>query len=133
MNIYLDIDGVVLASERELALHADEFLRAVLTKYPDSTYWLTTHQWRGEDRTRELLLPMLEQETVELLEKIKPTEWGRWKTEAIDFSEPFLWFDDDLFPEEEAALRQHDALDHFVKVDLARDPHQLKKLIASYL
>jgi hypothetical protein len=41
MNIYLDIDGVLLVDVGRAALGADEFLRKVLEKYPDSTYWLT--------------------------------------------------------------------------------------------
>lgn len=43
MNIYLDIDGVLLANDWNAANHANEFLRLVLEKYPDTTYWLTTH------------------------------------------------------------------------------------------
>ena len=43
MNIYLDIDGVLLANDLNPANHAPEFLRYVLDHYPDSTYWLTTH------------------------------------------------------------------------------------------
>ena len=42
MNVYLDIDGVLLANEKSAANYADEFLKAVLAAYPDSTYWLTT-------------------------------------------------------------------------------------------
>ncbi len=43
MNIYLDIDGVLLANNLHPANYASEFLEYVLTSYPDSTYWLTTH------------------------------------------------------------------------------------------
>ena len=43
MNIYLDIDGVLLVDVGKPAHFANEFLQAVLKKYPDSTYWLTTH------------------------------------------------------------------------------------------
>ena len=42
-NIYLDIDGVLLANDLNPANHANEFLKKVLTEYPDTTYWLTTH------------------------------------------------------------------------------------------
>ena len=28
---------------------------------------------------------------------IKPTEWGEVKTDAINFSQPFLWFDDTIY------------------------------------
>ncbi|OGM16531.1 hypothetical protein A2V56_00600 [Candidatus Woesebacteria bacterium RBG_19FT_COMBO_42_9] len=41
MNIYLDIDGVILANDKQAALYAKEFLKYVTDNYP--TYWLTTH------------------------------------------------------------------------------------------
>ncbi len=105
MNIYLDIDGVLLANDKEAARHADKFLQAVLEKYPDSTYWLTTHNWRGENRAKKVLAPHLNLETVEFLDKIKPSEWNDLKTDAIDFEQDFLWFDDDLWPNELSVLK----------------------------
>lgn len=130
MNIYLDIDGVLLANEGHAAAHADEFLQAVLAKYPENTYWLTTHCWQGDNRAVEVLRPFLKAETLGLLGRIKPTEWGEAKTDAIDFARPFLWFDDDLYPDEATVLRAHDVLDSWVGVDLAKDPAQLGKLLA---
>lgn len=44
MNIYLDIDEVLIANKMYSATHANEFLKYILTKYPNSTYWLTTHR-----------------------------------------------------------------------------------------
>lgn len=128
MNIYLDIDGVLLVNETHAANYADEFLQAVLEKYPDSTYWLTTHNWRGENRTKEVLSPYLKPETVKLLNKIKPSEWGELKTDAIDFDQDFLWFDDDLWPDELKALEKNKALEQYVMVDLQKDPDMLQKL-----
>ncbi len=129
MNIYLDIDGVLLANENNAAQHADEFLQHILKKYPDSTYWLTTHNWRGENRAIEVLSPVLKPETVELLKRIKPTEWGELKTDAINFEEDFLWFDDDLWPDELKVLEQNNATGRMVMIDLNKDPDILKKLI----
>ena len=129
MNIYLDIDGVLLANENHAANYADDFLQAVLTKYPDTTYWLTTHHWRGEDRAKEILAPHLKPETVALLDRIKPTRWGELKTDAINFEQDFLWFDDDLWPEELKTLEKHEALEHFIMVNLKKDPDILQKLI----
>jgi hypothetical protein len=129
MNIYLDIDGVLLADIGWAADGADEFLQVMLAKYPDSTYWLTTHCWRGENRAVDVLRPALQPETVELLAKVKPTEWDEFKTDAIDFSKPFLWFDDDLFPEEREVLLQHHALANWVGVDLWQNPRQLRDLL----
>ena len=38
MNIYLDIDGVLLVNDNNLANHAHEFLEYITSRYP--TYWL---------------------------------------------------------------------------------------------
>ena len=128
MNIYLDIDGVLLANESNAANYADEFLKAVIEKYPESTYWLTTHNWRGENRAKEVLAPYLKPETVDLLDRVKPSEWKDLKTDAIDFDKDFLWFDDDLWPNELNVLERHEALQNFMMVDLQKDPNMLKKL-----
>ena len=129
MNIYLDIDGVLLVNENHVANFADELLQAILREFPDSTYWLTTHNWQGENRAKAVLAPHLKPETVAILDKIKSTEWKEMKTEGIDFSQKFLWLDDDLWPEELEALEKHEATDNFVLIDLKKDPNQLKKII----
>ena len=128
MNIYLDIDGVLLANEKSAANYADEFLQAVLAAYPDSTYWLTTHNWRGENRTKEVLAPHLRPETVPLLDKIKPTVWNEMKTDGINFSEKFIWLDDDLWEDELKVLERHNTTDNFILIDLKKDPNQLKTI-----
>ena len=128
MNIYLDIDGVLLANESNAANYADEFLKAIIEKYPESTYWLTTHNWKGENRAKEVLAPHLKPETVDLLDRVKPSEWKDLKTDAIDFDQDFLWFDDDLWPNELNVLERHEALQNFMMVDLQKDPDMLKKL-----
>jgi hypothetical protein len=133
MNIYLDIDGVLRTYIAQAAPYVDEFLQAVLAKYPDSTYWLTTHYWQGQDTTRVVLEPVLRPETVKLLDKIKPSMWGEFKTDGIDFSKPFLWFDDEfLYDEEREALLKHGALENHVLVDLYQNPDQLHQLTEKY-
>lgn len=130
MNIYLDIDGVLLANETSASEGTDEFLQTVLKKYPDSTFWLTTHNWQGENRAKDVLSPHLEPETVALIDNIKPSEWGELKTDAIDFSQEFLWFDDDLWPDELAVLEENNATHRFVMIDLNKNPLQIKQLVA---
>lgn len=125
MNIYLDIDGVLLAHEGRAADYADEFVQFILKHWPDSTYWLTTHCWKGQNRTYEVLEPFLKKKTLDQLHKIKPTEWGDLKTDAINFKRPFLWFDDDLFPEEKEILEHYRALECHRKINLSRDQFQL--------
>lgn len=129
MNIYLDIDGVLLANEANAAPHADELLQAILNQYPESTYWLTTHNWKGENRAKEVLSPHLKPETVALLDRVKPTIWDEMKTDGIDFTKKFLWLDDDLWEDELKELERHDATANFVLIDLSKDPNQLKTIL----
>src|SRR5258708_3010143 len=121
MNIYLDIDGVLLANETHAANYPDEFLQTILEKYPDSTFWLTTHNWNGENRAKEVLTRYLKHETVKQLDHIKPTEWNELKTDAINFDEDFLWLDDDLWPEGLKVLEDHEDPEHFILVNLKHD------------
>jgi hypothetical protein len=129
-DVYLDIDGVILANDLTPANYSREFLKLVINNYP--TYWLTTH-CKGDAGTAVRRLSLVfEPEIVELLKKVKPTNWDLAKTEGIDFSRPFLWFDDDLFYEEEQELRRHNALDNWIGVDLSKNENQLADFIRSF-
>lgn len=132
MNIYLDIDGVLLANDWNAANHANEFLRFVLDKYPDTTYWLTTHCQGDPNTPIQHVGHLFEPDVVELMRKIKPTTWDLAKTRAINYDEPFLWFDDDLFYEEKQTLIKQGVLDNWIEVNLAKDPDQLQKFIISF-
>ena len=132
MNIYLDIDGVLLANDLNPASHASEFLKVVLERYPDSTYWLTTHCQGDPNTPIQHIGHLFDDKTVALMRKIKPTTWDLAKTRAIDFSQPFLWFDDDIFHEEKQTLLKYDALDSWIEVDLRKDPNQLQKFVISF-
>lgn len=130
MNVYLDIDGVLLANDLQAANYVHDFLELVTTKH--QAYWLTTH-CRGDASTAvQRLSLVLQPETVEIIKNIKPTNWNLAKTEAIDFEQPFLWFDDDLFAEEKQELLNHNALDNWIEVDLSKDENQLAKFINSF-
>lgn len=132
MDIYLDIDGVLLANDLTPANYAEEFLELVLTKFPDTTYWLTTHCSGDASVPIQHIGHLFSSPTVELMKMIKPTKWETAKTRAIDFSRPFLWFDDDLFYEEKEELLKHDALDSWIEVNLAKDVDSLKRFITSF-
>jgi hypothetical protein len=129
-NIYLDIDGVLLANENNAAEGADAFLRHVIENH--DTYWLTTHCHGDASVPVKRFGHLFEPATGKLLPKIKATDWQDAKTEAIDFSKPFLWFDDDLYPDERLALLQHGAVDSWIEVDLAKNPQQLKQLVRHF-
>ena len=126
MNIYLDIDGVLrgCASPKE---DIEAFLRYCLDNH--QVYWLTTHCRGGINYAPRALEGILSDDLVaELATKAHATDWGAAKTEAIDFDEPFIWFDDSYFQFEEAELKKHNADDNFFWVN-PRDPESAKQML----
>ncbi len=134
MNIYLDIDGVIVANDNNASNYASEFIEYVLTNYPDTTYWLTTHCQGDASRPIQDIGHLFDEKTIEYLKMIKPTTWldSPNKTSAIDFTKPFLWFDDDCFIGEKQELLQHNKLDNWIEVDLAKNPDKLRDFIISF-
>ena len=130
MNVYLDIDGVIMANDREPARHVHEFLEYVVSKY--QAYWLTTHCYGDLSYTTHHLSQWLKPETLKLAAKIRPTDWQVFKTEAIDWKIPFLWFDDQLFDFGKADLVKHRVLDSWIEVDFSRDVDQLQKIVRNF-
>ena len=65
---------------------------------------------------------------LELVKKIKPTNWSYTKTDAIDFETPFIWFDDYLFEFEKEQLNKNGCFSSWVKVNLEENPDQLKDI-----
>lgn len=119
LSIYLDIDGVLTGNKSSKRSRA-KFIKHVLKYHKGSAYWLTTHCNREKNRSAEYLhfnsdLP--KKLINQMDEEILPAYFDISKTDGIDFSKPFLWFDDNLFAIEEAALRKHGALDNYVKID----------------
>jgi len=123
MNIYLDIDGVLLQNDGKPSKGLFEFLDYVTKNH--SCYWLTTN-CQGDIQTvvnhfSNRKIPL---ETMELLLKVKPTTWS-YKTDAIDFSNDFLWLDDNLFLKEKWILEERNAMSKFVHFNLRENPYQL--------
>ena len=132
MDIYLDIDGVLITKDLKAANYAEEFVRYVVENYPDSTYWLTTRC--GEDTSKVLWYfePIFSKETIEVMKAIKPISLLAEKSAYINFSRPFRWFDDCLFLKDRQKLMQHVVIDNLIQVDLAKDPDQLQKFIHDF-
>ncbi len=130
MNVYLDIDGVLLANEKQPALHVKDFLKYFIDNH--DVYQLTTHCKGDANYTVNHVHSYFDLETLELLRKIKPTNWSYSKTEAIDFSKPFVWFDDFIFEFEKEQLRKHNAINSWVKVDLSESVDRLKELVDTF-
>lgn len=117
MNFYLDIDGTLISKNHQPARNLEQFLTSLLGS--GDVYWLTTHCRDGSSAAAlNYLAPLLDQATRGLLEDIKPTRWQTLKTEAIDPTQPFIWFDDFLLEVEKEWLREHQCFDRWVEVDL---------------
>ncbi len=131
MNVYLDIDGVLLANDLNPANHVHKFLQTINQK-AEKVYWLTTH-CQGDSLTAVKRLSLVfEPKTLELIKNYKPTTWETAKTRAIDIKEPFLWFDDNLFHEERITLEKHGLLDNWIEVNLTKYENHLLKFITDF-
>lgn len=130
MKIYLDIDDTLLNTDihnTRPAAHIKEFLQYVVTKH--DVYWLTTH-CHGDAMVPVLYLSRyVPDDVIELIMKIKPTTWERYKIEAIDLNDDFLWFDDVLTVHEAEVLNANGKLGSFVPVDLDKDPDVFLKYL----
>ena len=122
--LYLDIDGVLLANEDTLSLGAVDFIKYAADNF--EVYWLTTHCMNGDPaHAVEYLSRGTKEDIKPWLEKFKPTAWSLKKTEAIDFSVPFLWYDDDCYSEEQRTLKEHGVFNSWIEVDLRKYPNQM--------
>ncbi len=141
-NIYLDIDGVILLDDLENrgrgALHLGFFLSHLAYNQQQGNYrvnWLTTHCKDGSNKKifEYLKNNNLHPYDYDLLKemKIQPTVWSEMKTEAIDFSEDFLWFDDDASLQEREVLYMHGAEHKLIEVNLRKDKNHLQAILHS--
>ena len=130
MNIYLDIDGVLRGAVSPVEDRV-KLLDYILTNFPDSTYWLTTHCRQDYNHTRAALLNSdLPKGLVERASTtVQPTNFAVLKTDAIDFDKPFIWLDDNLFESEQKVLETHDCLVNHFSMN-PRDPEMAKKALA---
>lgn len=125
MNIYLDIDGVLLTKSGNQAKFVKEFLEYVLKNH--QVYWLTTHCKGDAVFTIRFMERFFDEKTIELMKNILSTNWNTLKTEAIDFSKPFLWFDDHVLEVEKEILKKNNCFNSWVQIDLEKEPEQLLK------
>jgi len=106
MNYYLDVDGTILTKDHHEAIGLHDFLDFILKS--GEVYWLTTHcRELDTSHVLETLQRYLQPQNFALAKQIKPTQWRTLKTEAIDFSEPFYWFDDYVMEAEKKVLKTH--------------------------
>ena len=121
----MDIDGVLLANETNLADGAEEFIKYIADNF--EVYWLTTHCMQGDPNWAvEYVNRSSVEDLSAWLNKFKPTTWSLKKTEAVDFAKPFLWFDDDCYSDEKIDLKRNGVFDSWVEVDLQKYNDQLR-------
>jgi len=117
MNLYLDIDGVLIDAKNQKAADGlEDFLLYITSRF--HCFWLTTHCRGGVNASIKYLTQFLDTSLLQLLQKVRPTNWDTLKTEAIDFSTPFFWLDDQPFEAEKAILRKRAAMESLIVVDL---------------
>ncbi|XOV67990.1 MAG: hypothetical protein ACFHU9_02230 [Fluviicola sp.] len=124
-KIYIDIDGVLLDKGQATPEGAERFIHFIVHHF--DCYWLTTHCRLGVNKAVEYLSPFYDQETIVLLDRVKPTEWDALKTEAIDFDSTFFWLEDYPFEAEISELRKNDKNNSLIKVNL-NAPNELDRI-----
>ena len=126
MKLYIDIDGVLLGSSNgkpQLAKGADRFIDFVLENF--DCYWLSTHCKGATDSVLSYLQKYSSADFFEKIQKIKPTNFDVFKTEAIDLSEEFIWIDDSPLSTEIEILDKHGKLSAWHEVNTYQYPDDL--------
>jgi hypothetical protein len=103
MNVYIDVDRVLLKRDGLLANKCQEFLEFFVTHH--TVYWFTVHCRNGENNVIEHIMRKNEvsEKMRDLLQKVQPTTWHDIRTEAIDFSQDFVLFTDVVTFEEKTS------------------------------
>lgn len=98
-DLYLDVDGVLLFLDKTENLWLMNLIDAG-KKFGlfGKIYWLSA--WTCMGTTDQLYR---EHPTFKRL-KAKPLYWKNLKTEAIDWTRPFIWIEDGVLPEERAVF-----------------------------
>jgi hypothetical protein len=125
---YLDVDGTIITNDHQEAFELNSFLKYLVRT--GDVFWLTTH-CRYADTSGVLiyLKPILSQENFLLASSFKPTTWNTLKTEVIDFTQPFIWFDDYLLEVEKKILKEKKCFENWIKMDLMENNQSIMKTV----
>jgi len=128
MKIYLDIDGTLIHEELSPmdGKPAEGLVDFLTTISKHDLYWLTTHCTDGNpDRARSILKKVTDNSVHSIINGIKGTIWDAMKTDALDFSSDFIWFDDTLHESERKVLERCNESQMFIEMNLRNNPSQL--------
>lgn len=130
VDIYLNIDGVLLGVGNRPANYSREFLRYAVPNF--QAYWLSSRAKNSGSAPLKDLSKLFEPEITQLISTVKPVRWSFAKTQAIDFSRPFLWFDDELVVHERLELIKNNVLENWIEVDLVKDENRLADFLVRF-
>lgn len=137
MKIYLDIDGTLIHEDltKNYGQPAAGLTDFILALRPHDPYWLTTHCRDGNPkRARQILKSHLPESLHPEIDRIKGTVWDTLKTEAIDPSSDFIWFDNTVTDAERAVLEKiGDENKYVLEVDLRANSGQLIEITRDVL
>jgi hypothetical protein len=118
MNVYLDIDGILLTKQQKIPEGAENLIRYLIRHC--NCFWLTTHCRTGTNKAADYLSQFYSKEFIRCFETVEPTNWSTLKTEAIDFTKSFIWLEDYPFEAEKKVLIEKDQLEALILVDLSQ-------------
>lgn len=130
VDVYLNIDGVLLDDNAHPANYSREFLKYIVPSF--NVYWLSSRAKDGSSMIIKDLSQLFEPQIIELVARVRPARWSFAKTQAIDFGRPFLWFDDKLVVHERLELIKNNALENWIEVNLARDENRLADFLVRF-
>ena len=127
LNVYLDVDGVLRGCASPVE-DIEEFLWFCLQNC--YCYWLTSYCRGGVNFAVQKIGGISQKLRFELETRVQPTDWHFSKSEAIDYSESFVWFDDNAPMDMIAELKGHgpNGRKNFYWVD-SSDSESAKKML----
>lgn len=129
MDIYLDIDGTLIHEDTFETKAAEGLEEFIVALRPHTTYWLTTHCRNGNPtRPREILKQYLPTSLHSEIDRIKGTVWDTMKTQGIDWSRDFIWFDNDIRQAEWEIMKQGNPNQQVIEINLKANPDQLVEI-----
>ncbi len=123
IDLYLDVDGVIVgrnhAGNKAIIPNIEDIL--LYTKEHFHCCWLTTHGRYSTDDVIKYLSLYSQDINLSLFVHIEAVRWNTLKTEAIDFSRPFIWIDDQLLQAEVRILKEKACLENWLFVDTCQN------------
>ena len=126
MNLYLDIDGVLLTTKIPVAVDGSEsFIQFITAHF--NCFWLTTHCKGDSTTVISYLSNYYRPEILTELKKIHSTNWSTLKTEGINLRSDFFWIEDFPLNAERKILQNYRKEDGLIVSDLS-SPNELNRI-----